>query len=122
MVVFFSTCDSVDFHGLLLANTDWPLDLDPEPSPHTGPDDPNPLKRTHTLDPLQTRFTGLLGPACNVYRLHGNVPQKVRQEVYREFCAASAGVLLCTDVAARGLDLPRVDWIIQYDPPCETVR
>lgn len=24
---------------------------------------------------------------------------------------------MCTDVAARGLDIPRVDWIVQYDPP-----
>jgi superfamily II DNA/RNA helicase len=27
---------------------------------------------------------------------------------------------LCTDVAARGLDLPNIDWILQYDPPCDT--
>lgn len=36
---------------------------------------------------------------------------------YFDFCKATTGVLLCTDVAQRGLDFPEVDWIVQYDPP-----
>ena len=62
----------------------------------------------------------MLGSQRKMYRLHGNVPQAVRKTVYQQFCAAEKGILLCTDVAARGLDLPNVDWILQYDPPCET--
>ncbi|RKP22289.1 P-loop containing nucleoside triphosphate hydrolase protein, partial [Syncephalis pseudoplumigaleata] len=54
-----------------------------------------------------------------LYRLHGNMPQTDRQRVYTEFCAASQGVLVCTDVAARGLHLPGVDQIVQYDAPCD---
>jgi ATP-dependent RNA helicase DDX18/HAS1 len=29
-------------------------------------------------------------------------------------------LIYSTDVAARGLDIPNVDWIVQYDPPDET--
>jgi ATP-dependent RNA helicase DDX31/DBP7 len=72
------------------------------------------------MEPLEASFTGIFGPDCRMFRLHGNVPQNIRQQVYREFCAAKSGILFCTDVAARGLDLPEVDWILQYDPPCET--
>jgi ATP-dependent RNA helicase DDX31/DBP7 len=52
-----------------------------------------------------------------LFRLHGDMEQKERTKIYFEFLNAKKGILLCTDVAARGLDLPLVDWIIQYDPP-----
>ncbi|KZT74841.1 DEAD-domain-containing protein [Daedalea quercina L-15889] len=52
-----------------------------------------------------------------VLDLHGKQKQQKRTTTFFEFCNAEAGTLLCTDVAARGLDIPRVDWIIQYDPP-----
>ena len=28
-----------------------------------------------------------------------------------------SGILICTDVMARGVDIPEVNWVIQYDPP-----
>lgn len=27
------------------------------------------------------------------------------------------GILVCTDVMARGIDIPEVHWVLQYDPP-----
>lgn len=33
--------------------------------------------------------------------------------------ANQKGVLICTDVAARGLDMPQIDWIVHYDPPSD---
>ena len=32
-------------------------------------------------------------------------------------CWLFSGVLMCTDVMARGVDFPAVDWVIQFDPP-----
>lgn len=52
-----------------------------------------------------------------VAHIHGKQKQQKRTTTFFEFCNASSGTLLCTDVAARGLDIPEVDWIVQYDPP-----
>ncbi|EJD55490.1 DEAD-domain-containing protein [Auricularia subglabra TFB-10046 SS5] len=52
-----------------------------------------------------------------VLDLHGKQKQQKRTTTFFEFCNAETGTLLCTDVAARGLDIPRVDWIVQFDPP-----
>jgi ATP-dependent RNA helicase DDX55/SPB4 len=49
--------------------------------------------------------------------LHGKMDPKKRIGIYDRFLVASSGALLCTDVAARGIDVPDVDWIVQYDPP-----
>lgn len=52
-----------------------------------------------------------------VQDIHGKQKQQKRTTTFFTFCRQEKGILLCTDVAARGLDIPAVDWIIQYDPP-----
>ena len=52
-----------------------------------------------------------------VMDIHGRQKQTKRTTTFMEFCKIKIGTLLCTDVAARGLDIPQVDWIVQYDPP-----
>ncbi|CDR97368.1 DEAD/DEAH box domain containing protein, putative [Babesia bigemina] len=55
-------------------------------------------------------------PAKSIY---GKKQQNKRSGAYFSFCGAKSGILLCTDVAARGWDIPKVDWIVQYDPPAD---
>jgi ATP-dependent RNA helicase DDX18/HAS1 len=52
-----------------------------------------------------------------VLDLHGKQKQQKRTNTFFEFRNAKSGTLICTDVAARGLDIPAVDWIVQFDPP-----
>lgn len=52
-----------------------------------------------------------------VNSIHGKQKQTKRTTTFFQFCNAESGILLCTDVAARGLDIPAVDWIVQFDPP-----
>ncbi|EMS61671.1 DEAD-box ATP-dependent RNA helicase 27 [Triticum urartu] len=51
--------------------------------------------------------------------IHGKQKQQKRTTTFFNFCKAEKGILLCTNVAARGLDIPDVDYIVQYDPPDE---
>lgn len=66
-------------------------------------------------------FTELLprvmDPEVELFKLHGNMSHSDRTEVFKSFRAAKSGVLFSTDVAARGLDMPLVDWIVQYNSP-----
>ncbi|PIO71598.1 DEAD/DEAH box helicase [Teladorsagia circumcincta] len=103
VMVFFSSCNSVKYHHELLNYIDIPC-----------------------------------------MSIHGKQKQAKRTSTFFQFCQAETGILLCTDVAARcvtiefygdlkglffaecmeeayfrGLDIPAVDWIVQYDPPDE---
>lgn len=59
----------------------------------------------------------VLGENIAFFKLHGSMSQSERTDVFKTFRSVKSGVLICTDVAARGLDLPLVDWIVQYTAP-----
>jgi Helicase conserved C-terminal domain len=56
-----------------------------------------------------------LRPGVPLSMLSGRMKQARRMAVFERFSTTSAGVLLATDVAARGLDFPGVQWVVQAD-------
>ena len=92
IMVFFSTCDSVDFHYQI-------------------------LQQTKLSEKLRMRAEEEKLIPVPLYRLHGNMDQGSRVQSLRSFRNCRRGILLCTDVAARGLDLAGVEFSMQYDPP-----
>ena len=98
IVVFFSTCDAVDFHYTLLSEFQW--------SPY--------LQFEAELKQMFLK--------CKTFRLHGNMKQEDRRTTFSAFKIEKSALLLSTDVAARGLDFPKVRCIIQYDSPGEATE
>lgn len=109
IVVFLSTCDAVDFHFALFGKCAWPAG-----KKQAAKDEGDDGSSSTALS------ASLFGNQGGLFRLHGNIAQQERMTTFKQFCAATSGVLFCTDVAARGLNLPTVQWIVQYDPPTET--
>ena len=67
-------------------------------------------------------------PSCNLVKCHsellrhiqvycldirGKQKQQKQTSTFFDFCKVEVGILLCTDVAAHGLDIPDVDWMRQ---------
>ena len=55
-------------------------------------------------------------PETNLHTAQQNVPIPTLKAMLK-FAASKKCVLLFTDVAARGIDIPDVDWVLQFDPP-----
>lgn len=58
-----------------------------------------------------------LQPGIPLMHLHGRQKQGGRLDIVTRFSQSKHCVLFSTDVAARGLDFPAVDWVIQLDCP-----
>jgi ATP-dependent RNA helicase RhlE len=64
-------------------------------------------------------LTKLARHGVKAVAMHGDMSQNARQRALRQFESGRIGVLVATDVAARGLDLDDITHVINYDPPDE---
>lgn len=61
------------------------------------------------------RYLQSAGIACGMF--HGGMEQPDRERALYRFCNGSCHVFVCTDLAARGLDIPHIDNVIHYHLP-----
>lgn len=74
------------------------------------------VNRTHTAEVLRRTLRNL---DVRVTSLHSEMPQSERTNSLHRFKAGAARVLIATDVASRGLDIPSVELVINYDIPAD---
>jgi len=78
------------------------------------------LSTCAAVDYFQHILSALLPNQFSLIPLHGKHPSNVRQKNFSNYTKAiTPTILLTTDVAARGLDIPQVDLVIQIDPPSD---
>lgn len=51
--------------------------------------------------------------------IHGDLRQRNREQVIKSFRSGRTRVLVATDVAARGLDIPNIECVVNYDLPSQ---
>ncbi|KAI9721932.1 MAG: hypothetical protein M1812_001889 [Candelaria pacifica] len=116
IIVFISCADSVDFHFAAFTRVS-------EGTFEDGGNDENerlvspPATDQHSTIAPAFAFSSSENPVF-LHKLHGSLPQNVRTSTLTSFAKTQdPAVLVCTDVASRGLDLPNVDTVIEFDPP-----
>ena len=106
-MIFFTCADSVDFHYEVFARK-----LGQEDTSQL-PDSSSELSTACHSSVLSS----VNNPDIMLYKLYGNLTQQMRTATLQAFSRnPNPSILLCTDVASRGLDLPSIDLVIEYDP------
>lgn len=72
------------------------------------------LRTKHSAEKLMKR---LVAKGFNAQSIHGNKSQGQRDRAIRDFRAKKTTILVATDVAARGIDIPDVTHVYNFDLP-----
>ena len=99
VIVFVSNCESVNFLHQLFTLFDWN---------QCG-------RRTYKDGEDDQEDTSAHMYEGKIFKLHGDMDHASRKMCYFGFDKEKHSLLVCTDVASRGLDFKGVDWIINYD-------
>mmetsp|Transcript_28540 Transcript_28540/g.94693 ORF Transcript_28540/g.94693 Transcript_28540/m.94693 type:complete len:715 (-) Transcript_28540:91-2235(-) len=104
VIIFFLTCACVDFFFALLRDL---------------------IDRIAAAQ-QQKKIKGKKGKTAikggRIEKLHGQMEQVARTKAYDKFCKSpleDGNVLLATDLAARGIDVEAVGWVVQFDSPVD---
>ncbi|KAJ1569080.1 hypothetical protein HK405_010193, partial [Cladochytrium tenue] len=133
-IVYFATCAVVDYFYRLLTSKEFSSPpRDDAATPRTkkrkveacgggadaaAVDDQKVEGGENEQDSAPWRRLAELLRKVKVLSLHGKMDQKRRQAVFQTFTESAApALLLTTDVSSRGLDIPDVDWVVQFDAP-----
>ncbi|KIV86834.1 hypothetical protein PV11_02418 [Exophiala sideris] len=127
-IVFISCADSVEFHYKVLTRaleeqaenesaTKDQSDSDAEVAGKEAKSKPQPAKESESDSISPSPILSSKNNQVTLYKLHGSLPQATRTNIVRHFASTTTpSLLIATDVASRGLDLPNLDLVIEYDP------
>ncbi|HLQ35416.1 MAG TPA: DEAD/DEAH box helicase [Chloroflexota bacterium] len=101
--VYYEVAERDKFDGLieLLEMNDWP----------------SVLMFRHTQRGVDRLESMLRRKGYSVAAIHGGMSQAARQQSLNEFAAGKVRILIATNVASRGLDIPDVSHVVNYDMP-----
>ncbi|CEL03136.1 Putative ATP-dependent RNA helicase dbp7 [Aspergillus calidoustus] len=125
-IIFVSCADSVNFHFEVFTRKLQAQVGAEEKQDSSSSDEDTNKKEKEEEKPTPASIAGTIAPATafsnpsnavTMFKLHGSLPQHVRTSTLQSFAKnRDPSVLICTDVASRGLDLPNVDLVVEYDP------
>jgi ATP-dependent RNA helicase DDX31/DBP7 len=107
-IIFMSCADTVDFHYEILR------DPNETELPSATQKDKELVEKTVSK---AAYITSPASPDVILHRMHGSLSQPIRTATLKSFSACKTpSLLITTDVSSRGLDIPSVDMVIEYDP------